>query len=71
MLEGDVERIRIDVKVADEYKAKYGYRPDPDDADGVWYALRPRRAHAWLETDYPNTATRFDFPGSVPAKGGA
>ena len=72
MLEGEVELIRIDAIVADVYKAKYGFRPDPDDANGVWYVLRPRLAHAWREADFPNTATRFDFDwGSDPAEGRA
>lgn len=61
LLEGEVERIRIDAHVADAYHAKYDFRPDPDDANGVWYALRPKHAHAWLEREYPKTATRFDF----------
>ena len=25
------------------------------------FRLQPRRALAWLESDYPTTATRFDF----------
>jgi hypothetical protein len=30
---------------------------------GRWYRLRPRTALAWLEKDFPNTATRWDFTG--------
>lgn len=59
MLEGEIDRVPIDDVFADAYKAKYEFRPDPN--VGPWYALRPQRAHAWLESDFPNTATRFDF----------
>ncbi len=71
ILEGEIERAPIDDPIADAYDAKYGFRPDP--RAGAWYWLRPKRAHTWLEHDYPNTATRFDFspPGSVPAEDGA
>jgi len=41
-----------------------GYRPDVADAEGLWYTLRPRIAYAWLERDYPKTATRFTFEQS-------
>jgi hypothetical protein len=61
ILQGEVERNVLDDPLADTYEAKYDYRPDPKDTSGVWYLLRPRRALAWLEADYPKTATRFDF----------
>lgn len=57
ILHGEIDRYEIDDAIADEYHTKYDYRPEP----GKWYRLRPRRALAWLETDFPNTATRFDF----------
>jgi pyridoxamine 5'-phosphate oxidase-like protein len=62
ILRGEVEGFALDDRLADAYHAKYDYRPTPEDPDGGdWYRLRPRRALAWLETDYPKTATRFDF----------
>ena len=47
------------------YGAKYDYHPigdatDPNDA-GPFYALRPQVAFAWLERDFPRTATRWRF----------
>jgi hypothetical protein len=67
IMEGEVERVSIDEAVADAYTAKYGFRPDPGDPDGLWFALEPAHALAWLESDYPSTATRFDWdrPGST------
>jgi hypothetical protein len=62
MLEGEVERAPIDDAIADAYEAKYGFRPDPSDASGLWLRLRPRVAYAWREEDYPKSATRFAFP---------
>ena len=61
ILEGTVERVRIGGAEADAYEAKYEFRPNSDDADGLWLELRPSVAFAWLERDYPNTATRFDW----------
>jgi hypothetical protein len=34
---------------------------DAGDEEAVWYAVRPKKAHAWLESDFPNTATRWSF----------
>jgi hypothetical protein len=61
ILQGDVEEHVLDDSLADSYHAKYDYRPDPEETSGVWYVLRPRRALAWIEADYPKTASRFDF----------
>jgi hypothetical protein len=58
-LEGAIQREPIDDAMADAYKAKYGFRPDP--SQGPWYVLRPARAFAWLESDYPTTATLFEW----------
>jgi hypothetical protein len=41
----------------DAYEDKYDLRPDMDSA----YGLRPRTCLSWLETDYPDTATRWVF----------
>jgi hypothetical protein len=55
ILHGEVERSELEEPIADAYEAKYDYRPP-----GL-LRVRPRRALAWLETDFPTTATRFDF----------
>jgi hypothetical protein len=57
ILHGEVERVRMEDRVADAYEEKYDYRPEVPE----FLRLRPRRALAWLETDFPKTATRFDF----------
>ena len=42
----------------DAYEAKYDYRPQAEQTDGV-YAVRPARVLAWREKDFPTSATRF------------
>jgi pyridoxine/pyridoxamine 5'-phosphate oxidase len=61
ILEGEVEQIEIDAPLADAYEAKYEFRPEVGPQAGLWYRLPPRVAYAWLEQDYPRTATRFAF----------
>jgi pyridoxine/pyridoxamine 5'-phosphate oxidase len=61
ILEGEVEPITPTHAVADAFKAKYDWRPDPKEDAADWYRLRPKLAQAWLETDYAKSATRFDF----------
>ncbi len=65
ILEGEVEEVRdrdpFDAVDA-AYRAKYGMGVSEAGDDGaVWYVVRPRKAHAWLENDFPNTATRWRF----------
>src|SRR5262245_16989469 len=63
ILEGVVEEVLDDAvaePVNEEYDRKYGWRADPGDTSPL-YAVRPRRAFAWTEKSYPETATRFDF----------
>ena len=55
ILHGEVELTELEDSIADAYEAKYDHRPP-----GL-LKVRPRLALAWLETDYPTTATRFDF----------
>jgi hypothetical protein len=57
ILHGEAEVVEVSESVLDAYETKYGYRPPGTRL----YCLRPRRALAWLESDYPRTATRFDF----------
>jgi hypothetical protein len=58
ILHGEVEQYELEDSIADAYEGKYDYRPEPGEG---WFKLRPRRALAWLEREYPKTATRFDF----------
>ena len=66
IFEGVVEEITdsaLLARIFTAYAAKYPpYDPGAEGAPaGLWYALRPRAAFAWLEKDFPNTATRWDF----------
>lgn len=58
ILHGEIERGTLPPDALEDYAAKYDYRPAVTEG---WYVLRPRRAVAWVERDYPRTATRFDF----------
>lgn len=63
IIEGVAEEM-VDDEVAEpvnqEYERKYGWRAEAGDTSPL-YAIRPRRAFAWTEKEYPKTATRFDF----------
>jgi pyridoxine/pyridoxamine 5'-phosphate oxidase len=62
ILEGSVEEITLDAQIAGAFQEKYDWRPDPAESEGsAWLRLRPSTAFAWLERDYPRTATRFLF----------
>ena len=62
ILEGAAEEATAPAAADDAYAAKYaGIRLTGSPAGSVIYRLRPRLAHGWLETDYPNTATRWRF----------
>lgn len=61
ILEGRVERTTdadLIARVDALYAAKYPYDPTPSK---FYFTLRPRVALAWLETDFTNSATRWDF----------
>ena len=76
ILEGVVEEVRDRAAFDDidaAYRAKYGMGVDEAGDDGtgddgtgddgaVWYVVRPETAHAWLESDFLETATRWRFP---------
>ncbi|MDQ3778835.1 MAG: pyridoxamine 5'-phosphate oxidase family protein [Actinomycetota bacterium] len=57
IVHGRVDRVVPDEATLDAYEEKYGYRPG---REGL-YRVHPRVALAWLESEYPQTATRFDF----------
>jgi nitroimidazol reductase NimA-like FMN-containing flavoprotein (pyridoxamine 5'-phosphate oxidase superfamily) len=53
----------IITKVAKAYGEKYvSYKPTVDELIGMW-TLVPAVAMAWVEHDFPKTATRWDFEG--------
>jgi hypothetical protein len=56
IVEGVVEPLDPSLldEFADAYEEKYAHRPP-----GL-YALRPHRAFAWREQDFPTSATQFD-----------
>lgn len=67
ILEGVVERVAdsgLLERFADAYKVKYDFRPDLTDSTVASYKLDPRVAFAWTESSFPETATRWVFPGS-------
>jgi nitroimidazol reductase NimA-like FMN-containing flavoprotein (pyridoxamine 5'-phosphate oxidase superfamily) len=43
------------------YRAKYGIGIGEAGDGAAWFALEPAVAHAWLESEFPNTATRWRF----------
>ena len=57
ILQGEAEVVEVAESVLDTYERKYGYRPPSTRL----FRLKPNRALAWLEADFPKTATRFDF----------
>ena len=58
ILRGEIAREDLPADAVDAYETKYAYRPTVTEG---WFVLRPRSAVAWVELDYPKTATRFDF----------
>lgn len=46
--------------VSDAYKAKYGVTATPDEGTAL-YSLAHRKVLAWLESDFPSTASRWTF----------
>lgn len=67
ILEGKVSVVPVDskpllVRVVEAYTAKYPpFAPDAEDANNPFFAFKPQTALAWLESDFPNTATRWTF----------
>lgn len=53
-------------RIASVYNDKYDFQPDPSSADAPFLALRPRVVFAWLEQDFPRTATRWTWPEVAP-----
>ena len=64
ILDGEAEEARDPEaleRFAAAYEAKYAFRPNPADESSPILLLRPRVAHTWRESDYPETATRWVF----------
>lgn len=64
IIEGVAEVIRdaeLLARFVTAYKAKYDVALDTSNPDYIFYRVRPSAAHAWLEQDFPNTATRWRF----------
>jgi hypothetical protein len=59
IVEGAAESTVATENDVEEYERKYDFRPEAGEG---WYRVRPHRALAWREVDYPRSATRFDFP---------
>ena len=66
ILEGRAEVLRDRAaleRFVDAYDAKYSIRVDVDNPSFTVFALRPSRALAWVEKDFPGTATRWRLDG--------
>jgi len=64
ILEGTAHEVtdaQLLAEFVEAYDRKYAFRPDPADTKNVYYALRLERAFAWLESDFPGGATRWQF----------
>jgi general stress protein 26 len=57
ILHGHADLAEVKDSILDAYEEKYEYRPPSKSL----FRVRPTRALAWLEADFPRTATRFDF----------
>jgi Pyridoxamine 5'-phosphate oxidase len=64
ILEGHAEPV-LDAgllrRIGEVYGPKYDFTPDTSGEGDPWFVVRPRRAYAWTERDYPGSATQFDF----------
>lgn len=56
-----VAREPLQAKITQVYVDKYDLDPSLDEADAVQYRLRPHKVMAWLERDFPLTATCWLF----------
>ena len=64
VIEGDTEVVSdrgLLTQFIDAYDAKYRIRPSTGDGSTGVYRLRPLVVFAWLEQDFPGTATRWLF----------
>jgi hypothetical protein len=64
ILEGIAEPVLDDAlerRVDEVYGPKYDFTPDSSGETDPWFVVRPKRAYAWVEREYPGSATQFDF----------
>ncbi|MFN8378260.1 MAG: pyridoxamine 5'-phosphate oxidase family protein [Anaerolineae bacterium] len=64
IVEGIAERVtdaEILKRMLPLYGEKYAFTPDATDSSSLYLRITPRVVLAWLEKDFPNTATRFEF----------
>jgi len=65
IIEGSAERIRLKgaslEEFAKSYERKYEFKVDFANPDFAVYVVRPRAVYAWLEKDFPVSATRWKF----------
>ncbi len=62
IVEGVAEEVTERASLADvdvAYRTKYGMGVTEAGDGAAWYGLRPETVYAWLEDDFPNTATRW------------
>lgn len=59
VMEGTLESVVATPDILSDYESKYGISLG-DEAEGL-YRLEPAKALAWLESDFPKTATRWRF----------
>ena len=65
ILEGEIDHPNdpyLLKRFADSYDEKYGIRVDVSDSSTPIIALRPSIVLSWEESNYPETATRWDVP---------
>lgn len=48
-------------RLVDSYEKKYGFRLDTNSSSYGVYRVKPRAAYAWLEKNFPKSATRWIF----------
>lgn len=56
-----VPRASLQAKIDQAYVEKYNLDPSLDEEDAVQYRLEPQKVMAWLERDFPLTATYWLF----------
>jgi hypothetical protein len=64
IVEGRAQRVpgaELPAAFVDDYDAKYGHRVDTSNPAFGFYRVAPARVLAWRETDFPTSATRFQF----------
>ena len=61
LLEGRVERVKLNKAIDDAYNAKYKMRLSTFPGDAAVYSLKPKVVLAWREKDFPTSGTRWQF----------